>query len=66
MHMAEPVSTDEAQHAQVQRTQNAGHPLSGADSSAPIAQVSGTTREVRPLASAIRSASIAMRNARRI
>ena len=57
-------SIDAAQHAQVQRTQNAGQPLSGADSLVPIGQVSGTTSELRPLASAINTMSTAMNNAR--
>ena len=58
-------SIDAAQHAHVQRTQNAGQPLSGADSLVPIGQVSGTTSELRPLASAISTMSTAMNNARR-
>jgi len=54
-----------AQQAQVHRTQNAGQPLSGADSVVPIAQLSGTTSELRPLASDMSTASTAMNNARR-
>src|SRR4051812_29396360 len=59
-------STEAAQQAHVHRRQNAGQPLSGADSVVPIAQVSGTTSEVTPLASAMSTASTAIRNARRI
>jgi len=56
----------EAQQAHVHRTQNAGQPLSGRDSSAPTAQVSGTTSELMPLASAISNARSAMKKPRRI
>jgi len=59
------LSTDEAQHAHVQRTQNAGQPVSGADSSTPIGQVSGMISELTPLASDIRRANVAMMSARR-
>src|SRR4051812_39823289 len=59
-------SIEPAQQAHVHRRQKAGQPLSGADSVVPIAQVSGTTSEVTPLASAMSTASTAMRNARRI
>jgi len=59
-------TTGEAQQAQVQRTQNAGQPLSGPDSSAPTAQVSGNTSELTPLASAISSARSAMKRPRGI
>jgi hypothetical protein len=45
--------TGDAQHAHEQRTQNAGHPLSGLDSFVPTSQVSGMTRALTPLASAI-------------
>jgi hypothetical protein len=55
-----------AQQVQVHRTQNAGQPLSGADSLVPIGQVSGTSRELTPLASAISTASTAMNSVRRI
>jgi hypothetical protein len=56
----------DTQHAHVQRTQNAGQPLSGPDSLVPTAQFSGTTSELRPVASAISKARTAMRKARRI
>src|SRR3954466_11229285 len=59
-------STEAAQQAHVHRTQNAGQPLSGADSVVPIGQVSGTRSELTPLASTMSRASTAMRNARRI
>src|SRR5690348_1872361 len=59
-------SIDAAQQAQVQRTQNAGQPLSGADSVVPIGQLSGTRSELTPLASARSTASTARKNARRI
>jgi len=59
-------TTGDAQHAHVQRTQNAGQPLSGLDSLVPTPQVSGTTSELRPLASAHNRARRAMRSARRI
>jgi hypothetical protein len=59
-------STDAAQQAHVHRTQNAGQPLSGADSLVPIGHVSGTRSELTPLASATSTASTAMRNARRM
>src|SRR6476620_5710394 len=55
-----------AQQAHVQRTQNAGQPLSGADSPAPIGHVSGTRSELTPVASVRSTASTAMNNARRI
>jgi hypothetical protein len=58
--------TGDAQHAHVQRTQNAGQPLSGRDSFVPTPQVSGTTSELTPLASAISRARSMMKNARRI
>src|SRR5436190_21559564 len=59
-------SIDAAQQAHVHRTQNAGQPLSGADSLVPIGQVSGTRSELTPLASATSTASTAAKNARRI
>jgi hypothetical protein len=59
-------SIDAAQHAHVHRTQNAGQPLSGADSLVPIGQLSGTTRELMPLASDMSTASTAMNNTRDI
>jgi len=59
-------TTGDAQHAHVQRTQNAGQPLSGPDSLVPTPQFSGTTSELRPVASAISRAKTAMRRARRI
>src|SRR4029079_6886054 len=59
-------SIDPAQQAHVHRTQNAGQPLSGADSIAPIGHVSGTRSELTPLASAMSTASTAMKNARRM
>ena len=59
-------STDAAQQAHVHRTQNAGQPLSGADSLVPIGQLSGTTSELRPLASDITTASTASNNALRM
>ena len=59
-------TTEEAQQLHVHRTQNAGHPVSGDDSLTPMAQVSGTNSELKPLASATRRASTAMSNARRI
>jgi hypothetical protein len=55
---------DAAQHAHVHRTQNAGQPLSGADSLVPIGHVSGTTSELTPLASAISRAGSATNSAR--
>jgi hypothetical protein len=58
--------TGDAQHAHVQRTQNAGQPLSGLDSLVPNPQVSGSTSEVTPLASAISRAKSTIKNARRI
>jgi hypothetical protein len=54
------------QQAHVHRTQNAGQPLSGADSLVPIGQLSGTTSELRPLASDMSTASMTMNNARRM
>ena len=59
-------SIDAAQQAHVHRTQNAGQPLSGAVSPVPIGQLSGTTRELTPLASDISNASMAMKTARRM
>ena len=59
-------TTEEAQQLHVHRTQNAGQPVSGDDSFTPMAQVSGTNSELKPLASATRRASTAMSNARRI
>src|SRR5678816_3702650 len=59
-------SIDAAQQAHVHRTQNAGQPLSGAESLVPIGQVSGTRSELTPLASAMSTASTAMKNARRM
>jgi len=59
-------TTEDAQQLHVHRTQNAGQPVSGDDSFAPMAQVSGTNSELKPLASATRRASTAMSNARRI
>jgi len=59
-------STEAAQQAHVHRTQNAGQPLSGADSLVPIGQLSGTTSELRPLASDMSTASTAMNNAQRM
>jgi hypothetical protein len=59
-------SIDAAQQAHVHRTQNAGQPLSGVASLVPIGHVSGTTSDVMPLASAMSTASTAMRNARRM
>jgi hypothetical protein len=59
-------SIEAAQQPHVHRTQNAGQPLSGADSLVPIGHVSGTRSELRPLASAISTASTAMKNARRM
>jgi hypothetical protein len=59
-------SIDAAQQAHVHRTQNAGQPLSGADSLVPIGQVSGTTSEMRPLASVRSTARTARNSARRI
>jgi hypothetical protein len=50
----------------VHRTQNAGQPLSGADSLVPIGHASGTSSELRPLASAMSTASTAMDKTRRI
>jgi len=55
-----------AQQAQVHRTQNPGQPLSGADSVVPIGHVSGTRSELRPLASAMSTASTATNKIRRI
>src|SRR5262245_20894412 len=55
-----------AQQAHVHRTQNAGQPLSGADSLDPMGHVSGTRSELRPLASAMSTASTATNSARRI
>ena len=57
---------DAAQQAHVHRTQNAGQPVSGVDSLVPIGQVSGTTSELMPLASAISTASTEIRRALRI
>lgn len=57
---------EEAQQLHVHRTQNAGQPVSGDDSLTPMAQVSATNSELKPLASATRRASTAMSNARRI
>jgi hypothetical protein len=48
-----------AQHAHVHRTQNAGQPLSGADSVVPIRHGSDKKTALAPLASAIRSTSTA-------
>jgi hypothetical protein len=59
-------STAAAQQAQVHRTQNAGQPPSGADSLVPIGHVSGTRSELKPLASAMSTASAAMNNTRPI
>jgi hypothetical protein len=59
-------SIDAAQQAHVHRTQNAGQPLSGADSLVPIGQLSGTIKELMPLASAMSTASRAMNNTRHI
>jgi hypothetical protein len=59
-------TTDDTQQLHVQRTQNAGQPLSGAESFAPIAQLSGTSSELSPLASDIKTVSTAMNSARRI
>jgi len=59
-------TTADAQQPHVQRTQNAGHPVSGPDSLVPIAQVSGIRSELTPLASAIRRVKAAIRNAERI
>src|SRR6476659_9142991 len=59
-------SIDAAQQAHVHRTQNAGQPLSGVDSLAPIGQVSGTRSDVMPLTSAKSPASTAMKNAQRM
>ena len=59
-------SIDAAQQAHVHRTQNAGQPLSGADSLVPIGHVSGTRSELRPLASAMSTASTASNKIRRI
>ena len=59
-------TTEDAQQLQVQRTQNAGQPVSGDDSLTPMGQVSWTNSELRPLASETRRASTAMSNARRI
>jgi hypothetical protein len=58
--------TGDAQHPHVQRTQNAGQPLSGPDSLVPTPQFSGTTSELTPLASANSRARSAMKSARRI
>ena len=58
--------TGDAQHPHVQRTQNAGQPLSVPDSLVPTAQFSGTTSELTPLASAISRANSAVKSARRI
>lgn len=57
-------SIDEAQQAHVHRTQKAGQPLSGADSLASIGHVSGTSSELKPLASDIRTATTAINKAR--
>jgi hypothetical protein len=65
MMICDPPSADGVQQAHVQRTQNAGQAVSGADSSTPIGQVSGMTSALRPLASDIKRASVAMRSARR-
>jgi hypothetical protein len=59
-------SIDAPQQAHVHRTQNAGQPLSGADSLVPIGHVSGTRSELTPLASAMSTASTAMNNTRRM
>ena len=56
-------SIDAAQQAHVHRTQDAGQPLSGADSLVPIGHVSGTRSDAMPLASAM---STAMNTARRM
>ena len=56
-------SIDAAQQAHVHRTQNAGQPLSGADSLVPIGHVSGTRSALTPLASPMSTASTAMKNA---
>jgi hypothetical protein len=58
-------SIDAAQQAHVHLTQNAGQPLSGPDSLASIGHCSGTSSELRPLASAMSTASTAMNNTRR-
>jgi hypothetical protein len=58
------ISIDAAQHGHAHLTQNAGQPLSGADSLVPIAQVSGTMSEVTPLASHTRNTRTAMKSAR--
>jgi hypothetical protein len=58
------ISIDAAQHGHAHLTQNAGQPLSGADSLVPIAQVSGTKSEVTPLASHTRNTRTAMKSAR--
>ena len=65
MVICDPPSADGVQQAQVHRTQKAGQPVSGTDSSTPIGQVSGMTSALRPLASDIKRASVAMRSARR-
>ena len=59
-------TTGDAQHAHVQRTQNAGQPLSWLDSLVSIPQFSGITSALTPLASAITKASSAMNSTRRI
>jgi hypothetical protein len=59
-------STEDTQQAHVHRTQKAGQPLSGSESFVPIAQISGSSSALRPLASATSSATMAMRSARRI
>ena len=59
-------SIDAAQQAQVQRTQNAGQPLSGTDSLAAIAQGSCMSSELSPLASPTKTTSSATKSDRRI
>ena len=65
MVISDPLSTDDVQQAHAQRTQNAGQPVSGADSSTPMGQVSGITSALMPLASEIKRVSAAMKIARR-
>ena len=55
----------DAQQLQLHRTQKAGQPLSGADSSALTEQGSGSSSELMPLASAMSTAKTAMKSARR-
>ena len=55
----------DAQQLQLHRTQKAGQPLSGADSSALTEQGSGSSSELMPLASEISTAKTAIKNARR-